>query len=277
MNPNLSPIFCIPKVSAPGRPFVIGDCAAASAESCGKALFGAPDSSGEFPGWLRLANGGTLTLLDLTAMPREVQRSLAWALATRQAQCVDADAPYPLDVRIVATSRAEPGQLVEAGALDPELSKRLCSAVLRVPPLRERADDLPSLILLELTRAARVLGRPPIGVETSVLQLLQRHDWPGNLDELRWFIERAVSKAGGSRVESKDLPAPVGVAELTEAPREPIFSGALEAVERRILEQAMANAGGNKSRAARLLGLKRTTFLDKLKRYGLDEDKAPPA
>lgn len=257
-----------------GRAFVIGDCASASAEECGRALFGQKQKDGDFPGWLRLAEGGSLLLLDLPALPCEVQRTLGWALATRQAQAIDGDAPYSLNASIIATSRSEIGALVAAGAFDAELAKRLEPGVVRVPRLRDRLEDLSSLVLLELNRASRVLGRESIGIEAEALEILQGHTWPGNLDELRLVIERAVAKARAARVSSSDLPAlGPGVAAKTETLE--LFEGTFDDIERRILEQAIANAGGNKSQAARMLGLKRTTFLDKLKRYRLDDDKTP--
>jgi DNA-binding NtrC family response regulator len=256
-----------------GHAFMIGDCASASAEGCGGALFGQKQKDGDFPGWLRLAEGGTLLLLDLPAMPSEVQRTLGWALATRHAQAIDGDAPYLFNACIIATSGSEMAPLVAAGALDAELAKRLEPGVIRVPPLRDRTEDLSSLVLLELNRASRVLGREPIGIEAEALEILQGHSWPGNLDELRLVIERAVAKARTARVYPADLPA-LGTSVTPKVEKSEFFEGTFEDAERRILEQAIANAGGNKSQAARMLGLKRTTFLDKLKRYRLDDDGA---
>jgi DNA-binding NtrC family response regulator len=147
------------------------------------------------------------------------------------------------------------------------------SGVARVPPLRDRGEDLPSLVLLELNRASRVLGREAVGIEPAALEILERYDWPGNLDELRSVIERSVAHATGERVYPADLPA-LGENAAPKAAPSDLFNGTFEDAERRILEQAITNAGGNKSQAARMLGLKRTTFLDKLKRYRLEEDKS---
>ncbi len=249
--------------------FVIGDCAATSGTQGGIALFGEKDGTGDYPGWLPLAQGGCLLLLDLPALPREVQRSLAWALATRQAQRIDSDRPYPVEVKVIATTRVDPNANEAPETLDPELLKRFSSQVVRVPPLRERQEDLDSLILLELDRAARVLGRQVVGIEPQALSILQKHRWPGNQEELRFVIQKAVENCQTERVQEADLPFAASSA--------PAFSqedfqleGTLEVVERRIIEQAMATAAGNKSEAARILGLKRTTFLDKLRRHSLD-------
>jgi two-component system response regulator HydG len=259
------------------KPFVIADCVAVGAEACGRALFGYRDASGELPGWLQLAQGGSLLLLDLPALPIEVQRTLGWALATRQAQAIDGDVPFALDVRLIATSREPPEVLIAAGGLDAELGNRLEAGVVRIPPLRDRSEDLASLVLLELNRACRVLGREPVGIDAEALEVLQEHDWPGNLQELRLVIERAAAKTRAARVGPSDIP-PLGSNGRgeTSPPAEPM-DATFDVLERRILEQAIANAGGNKSRAARMLGLKRTTFLDKLKRYRLEEDKSTPS
>jgi DNA-binding NtrC family response regulator len=252
-----------------GDAFVIGDCAATNAAQCGTALFGEKEGLGDYPGWLPLTTGGSLFLLDLPAMPREAQRSFAWALGTRQAQRIDGDEPYTVDVKLIASMRGDPQKKGDIERLDSELAKRFSSNIVRVPPLREREDDLSSLVLIELDRASRVLGRPVVGIEPSAMTVLQKHRWPGNEDELRFVIQKAVEKCQTERVREADLPL---VSDSTPGILKEDFQleGTLEVVERRIIEQALATAAGNKSEAARILGLKRTTFLDKLRRYSLE-------
>jgi two-component system response regulator HydG len=197
-----------------------------------------------------MAADGTLLLEDLPALTHDAQRALATSIAQGRA-------------RVLASCRRDPEQLVASGALVPEL--RTCfGACLQVPSLRERPEDLPSLVLLALDQAARVLGRPPLGIEPDAQQRLLAYDWPGNLDEFYAIVERAVARCEGARVQLRDLPA------LGAQPVHPL-DGTLERVERRVLQRALDRAGGNKSEAARALGLKRTTLLDKLRRHGLDE------
>ncbi|MBN1655070.1 MAG: sigma-54-dependent Fis family transcriptional regulator [Deltaproteobacteria bacterium] len=256
-----------------GNAFVIGDCASVGESKSGLALFGEGDGTGDYPGWLTLAAGGSLFLLDLPALPREVQRSLAWALATRQAQRIDGNEAYPLDVKLIATTRVDPRNNEGFEFLEPELTKRFASQLLRVPPLRERQEDLPSLILMEIDRASRVLGRPVVGIEPQALAVLQKHHWPGNQEELRFVVQKAVENCQGERIQEADLAFVAPAAQAPKAMLSPSdfhLEGTLEVVERRIIEQALATAAGNKSEAARILGLKRTTFLDKLRRYSLD-------
>ncbi len=243
-------------------PFVVADCAAVRPERTEAALFG--ESAQTKPGWLRLAEGGTVLLLDVPALSLNAQAKLAEAIATRRAHPADGAAAYALDARIVCTSRVALDRLVEAGAFDLELWRRLEPLVIAVPPLRERREDVPSLVLLALDRSCRVAGRQVMGIDADALEVLSDHAWAGNVRELDSVIERAVARAHGPNVTLVDLPplAPI------EAPADP-WSGTYLELEARILEHAIARAGGNKSEAARLLGLKRTTFLDKLKRHDL--------
>jgi DNA-binding NtrC family response regulator len=257
-------------------PFVVADCASVR-EDADRALFGGaeesrassePSAPNATPGWLRLAQTGTLVLADVPALPLATQHALAEALAQRLARAEGGAAPYAVDVRIVATSRVPLEPLVAAGAFDPELARWLGTSVI-VPPLRERRDDLPSLVLLAIDRACRVLGRETVGIEQPAIDALLAHDWPGNLRELQHVIDRAVARAEGPKVRRSDLPALSGTSIEAVDP----FDGTYADVEKRMLEHALARAAGNKSEAARLLGLKRSTFADKLRRYDLDPEK----
>jgi DNA-binding NtrC family response regulator len=138
-----------------------------------------------------------------------------------------------------------------------------------VPPLRARREDIPSLSLLALDRACRVLGREVMGMDQRALEILLAHDWPGNLRELQHVVGLAVARAEGPQVRPSDIP-PLAASAPTGDP----MAGTYDALEKQILLHALDRAGGNKSKAARLLGLKRTTFLDKLRRHDLDE---PPS
>ena len=251
-------------------PFVVANCAVVRPDRSAAALFGEDGGDGPHPGWLRLAAGGSVLLVDVPALTREAQRELAEALAVRQARPVGGAGAYPLDVRVIATSRLPLQLLAEAGAFDADLAQWLTPLTLRVPPLRERRDDLPSLVLLALDRACRVLGREIVGIDAAALDALRAREWHGNLRELDSVIEQAVARTQGTKVVVEDLPPAPGVAAYEAA--DPLM-GTYEQLERRILARALERAAGNKSEAARLLGLKRSTFLDKLRRFGL-EDKA---
>lgn len=252
-------------------PFVVADCAAVRPERSEAALFG--ESEGSRPGWLRLADGGTCLLLDAPALSRQAQAKLAEAIATRRGALADGAGSYPIDARVIATSRVDLATLASSGLFEPELHKRLAPLAIEVPPLRDRREDLPSLVLLALDRACRTAGRPVIGVDPSAMEVLTAHDWPGNLRELTSVIDRAVASARDSNVRVGDLPPLAPTVDTVEAGP---LDGTYAEIEARALEHALARAGGNKSEAARLLGLKRTTFVDKLKRYDLGASIPPP-
>ncbi len=249
--------------------FVVAECAAVRPERSDAAVFGEADEA--HPGWLRLAEGGTLLLSDVPALSLEAQAKLAETLATRRAVLADGTGSYSVDARVIATSRVPLAELVALGAFDVELARRLEPLVLEVPPLRERREDLPSLVLLALDRVCRVTGRPVLGIDREALDVLVEHDWPGNLAELSSVIERAVASADDRNVRIGDLPPLAPAA----APPDP-WDGTYAELEARLLVRALERSDGNKSEAARRLGLKRTTFLDKLKRHGLHGSETEP-
>ena len=130
---------------------------------------------------------------------------------------------------------------------------------------------MPSLALLAIDRACRALGRSPVGIDQGAMAALVDHDWPGDVAELELAIDLAVAKASGKTIGVAELPRLTWLAGGDEAES---LRGTYVEVERRMLQRALRRADGNKSEAARRLGLKRTTFLDKLRRHGLDE-RAP--
>lgn len=244
-------------------PIVIADCANVRPEDAELALFG-DDLRHGTPGWLRLAAGGTLFLERATALGTDVLRELDEAIATRSAHGVGSGAPYAIDVRIVIGVHDDPESLVERSSMDPGLADRVRALRVDVPPLRERPEDLGSLVLFAIDRACRASGAPTLGIAEDAMSELAAHDWPGNELELFALVERAVRRATPPRITKADV-GPLVVRESVDP-----LTGSLADIERRALETALARAGGNKSEAARLLGVARTTFLDKLKRAGID-------
>ncbi len=250
------------------EPFLIVDCAAVPAAEAMALLFGGKHGDATHVGCLRLAGAGTLLLLDVVALPLEVQRTLASSLASRTARHADTGEGYPLSARLLLHAHTDIETLASAGRFDAGLGERLAAVVCRVPPLRERREDIVSLSLLAVDCACRKLGRDTLGFESGTLEALAAHDYPGNLDELEALVERAVARCTSERVQVSDLA--LGDAPST-ATRAETLEGTLEDIERRALEHALLRASGNKSEAARLLGLPRTTFLDKLRRHKLDD------
>ena len=243
-------------------PFVVADCSASAPDEVISLLFGSSDGP---PGWFHSATGGTLLLRDLPALPREAQARLAAALG--DAADVDDEEPAAFPPRIIATSRLELAELRRRDALEPDLLARFAEMTLPIPALRQRREDVPSLVLLAIDRACRVFARDPVGIDQQAMGALVEHDWPGDVAELELVIELAVGRTVGKTIGVSELPP------LAWPPgdEQESLSGTYVDVERRMLLRALRQSGNNKSEAARRLGLKRTTFLDKLRRHGLDE------
>ncbi len=249
-------------------PFIVADCSAAPLDQVMSLLFGS--EAEHRTGWFQSATGGTLLLRDLPALPKLAQARLARALAEDGTGPADDTVPAPMRPRLIATSRVSLGELRRRGALDPNLADSLSGLGLKIPPLRERREDVPSLALLAIDRACRVLAREPVGIEQRAMEALVDHDWPGDVAELELVIERGVAEVSTKTIAVTDLP-PLAWPAADEGDS---LSGSYVEVERRLLERALVRSGGNKSEAARMLGLKRTTFLDKLRRHGSEQRAA---
>ncbi|MEY4513562.1 MAG: hypothetical protein RLZZ450_5684, partial [Pseudomonadota bacterium] len=246
------------------EPFVILDASELSTEAVLSRLFGVGTAADAKPGVLELIGAGTLLLIDVCALSHEVQHALAQVFSERRVRPLRSFASYPFAGRIIVTARRPLAELVESKALTTELARWLDATSYRVPPLRERPEDLESLLLLALDRAARVLGKPAKGVEAEALKALIEYDWPGNETELVSIVERAVARAEGERIAYRDLPALPAFATFTS-------SGSFAEQEREILRRALAHAGGNRTEAARALGLKRGILLEMLRALGVED------
>jgi DNA-binding NtrC family response regulator len=244
-------------------PFLVADCAQLEDDAMER-LFGATSPS-ETVGLIALAEAGTLVLENIVGLPQDVQRALATALSVRRASRVGSSSWFNVDARLIATIRRPLEVLIAQGALCPELARWLRPVAYDVPPLRECREDLESLALLALDRAGRVLGKNVPGLAPEALNALKDYPFPLNHYELELLIERAVAEANGVRVELADLPP---------LPRGNLSLGSFLDQERDILRRALEQAGGNRTRAARALGLKRTTLIEKLRRLGLDEGRS---
>jgi DNA-binding NtrC family response regulator len=228
----------------------------------------APDRWRVQPGALDLAREGTLAILDLAALGADAHAALADALRTRRVAALGGGEPHAFTARVVVTLRAP----VASSGLPADLARMLSTTVLTVPPLRSRSEDLETLVLFAIDRALRLTGHPSVGVGRDAMAALRAYTWPGNELELRDVLEHAVQSAKGPRIEVSDLPMAIVGAASPGRSSVPPPDGAGEtydALERRILESALERASGNKSEAARSLGLARTTFLDKLRKHGL--------
>jgi DNA-binding NtrC family response regulator len=234
------------------------------------ASLSADEASGFLGRVLQAGEGGTILLSDLAALPLETQRSIAELARAASSTAGKARA------RVIVAARHAPDALARGGALAPELCEAF-PVVLGVPPLRARREDVASLVLLALDQAARVLGRSPVGIDAEAQARLLAHDFALNSLELQAVIERAATACEGPRIQAAGIALALGMSERA-AREELALDGTFERIERRVLKRALERTSGNKSEAARMLGLPRTTFIDKLRRHNLDDrgDSNPP-
>jgi two-component system nitrogen regulation response regulator GlnG len=265
-------------------PFVTVDCGAVPAEFLESELFGYergafPGADRQRPGQLDLAAGGALYLADIGALPLGAQNRLLRFLQNRQLLRLGGAEPIALDVRIIAATSVDLRELVAGHLFRRDLYARLAEASLVLTPLRERRDDILYLVKTFLDATNAELGKNVQGPTPEALDLLLNHPWPGNLRELRHVVKRAVLLAD-DHIEPAHLaipPTPRPQAD-TPPPEEEDTSAlslpertrrAVERIERAAITDALRRSGGNKSRAARMLGIDYKTLHVKMKKYHL--------
>lgn len=218
---------------------------------------------------LRAAAGGTLFLDEVADLGQGAQAALLRFLETG---AVGAMVREPLSLRIVAASAADLVARVREGAFRADLFHRLNVVPLDVPPLRERTEDLPLLVRHFARSFARDHGRPAFSLKVGALNALKAYEWPGNVRELRNLCERLTLLLPGVSVGPENLPL-----EMRAPSRDGGASGFrlpaggidLNLLERDVIRQALQLAAGNRSKAARLLGISRDTLLYRMQKYGL--------
>jgi two-component system response regulator HydG len=265
-----------------GRPFVAVNCGALTETLLESELFG--HARGSFtgaerdrPGLFEAAGGGTLFLDEVGEVSPGMQVKLLRALQEREVRRVGENRARPVDVRVVAATNRNLAEEVAAGRFRQDLYYRLRVIELRVPPLRDRAEDVLPLARVFLAETARRMGRKVTGFTPRAADQLLRYPWPGNVREVQNAVEHAVALCAGSRVEVEDLPE-----ELRSAMPRPRPAGRarpLDEVEREYILAAVENAGGNRTRAAADLGIGLATLKRKLRRYALPAapaSRAPP-
>jgi two-component system NtrC family response regulator len=258
-------------------PFVVVNCAAIPENLIESELFG--HRRGAFTGAIEerkgkfeLAHRGTLFLDEVGELPPALQPRLLRVLQEGEVDKIGAEQTVRVDVRLVAATHGDLAARIKQGTFREDLYYRLNVIPLRLPPLRERREDLPALVEHFLVKHAKRHGRAVPRVEPAAFERLERYDWPGNVRELENLIERLVVLSRSESIREADLPefllsAGAGLGGIRMVvPQEGV---SLEAVERGLLEEALRRCEGNHSRAARFLDLSRQTLLYRLKKFGL--------
>jgi DNA-binding NtrC family response regulator len=294
--------------SSPRRngPYVAINCAALPEGLLESELFG--HERGAFTGadqrragCFELANGGTLLLDEITEMKPELQAKLLRVIEDRKLRRVGGSSDIALNVRVLAATNRDLGEAIHAGRLREDLYYRLNVFTIALPRLSERLDDLPVLADHFVREFARANSKQISGVDNACLEALKARAWPGNARELRNVIERAVIVSAGPLITIADLPAegalPPPPVQTALAPRTPETSASIHAepaapatddpaaglpvgqplreVERQLILKTLEMAGGNRVRAAEILGISPKTLYNKLGRYNAKSDSEP--
>jgi transcriptional regulator with PAS, ATPase and Fis domain len=250
------------------NPFVVFDCGAVAANLAESELFG--HERGAFtgahsahPGAFERAHGGTLFLDEVGELPLELQPRLLRALENRGVRRVGGTQYRPVDLRVVAATNRDLKELVAAGSFRKDLYFRLAAAVVSVPPLRKRLDDLPVLVPGLLND----LGRGDVAVPDETYAVLRTHSWPGNVRELKNTVASALPFVDAGVLEPSHLRFLVPTDEECALDSLPLGGQSLERLERAAIKQTLAQTRGNKAHAAQSLGIAVSTLYEKLKKY----------
>ncbi|MBZ0115199.1 MAG: sigma 54-interacting transcriptional regulator, partial [Thermoanaerobaculia bacterium] len=260
------------------------NCAAIPAELLEAELFGivkgAATGVSARDGVFIRADGGTLLLDEIGEMPLPLQAKLLRALQEREVMPVGGQRATPIDIRVISTTHRPLAQLVSEKKFRADLYYRLRGLEIRLPPLRERLEDLPEFATLFVQRFARDSGKRIRGISERALRILAGHSWPGNVRELETDMKRAVALCPNGGVVDSTLLAHLGVesgpssplpnqGSVPSSPSYGTLREELAATERERIRRELAVAEGNKSEAARQLGITWNGLVMKMKRLGL--------
>jgi sigma-54 specific flagellar transcriptional regulator A len=270
------------------KPFVQINCGAIPENLLESELFG--HVKGAFtgavtakPGKFEVANGGTIFLDEIGDMSHDLQVKLLKVLEENEFERVGGCQTIKTDIRIIAATHRDLEAAVENGTFREDLYYRLYVIPLTLPPLRERKADIPLLIGHFLDQLNQKKRTQVTGISEKTMELMVAHSWPGNVRELRNMMERLVVLTQEGEIYPRDLPQKlrtVAEEDVTAVPEMEVsgdgicLSTAVSDFEKSLISQSMKKANGVKKNAAKLLNIKRTTLIEKIKRHNLDENFA---
>jgi transcriptional regulator with GAF, ATPase, and Fis domain len=259
-----------------GRAFVRVNCAAIAPSLISSELFG--HERGAFTGAIQrrqgrfeLAHGGTIFLDEIGELPEETQIALLRVLQERELERVGGTQTVPVDVRVIAATNRDLDAAIITGKFRRDLYYRLNVFPIAVPPLRERREDIPSLVQAFVRELSKAMGKTVNSIPQATMEALQQYDWPGNIRELRNVVERGMILSRGNTLHV-ELPTNTQSDPGVAVAAEPSGDGTLAEVERRhileVLEQVHWKIGGADGAASRL-GMNRTTLQGRMRKLGI--------
>ncbi len=257
------------------KPFVPVNCAAIPRELIESELFGHKKGAftGAFSdsaGLFRSAESGTIFLDEVLDMPYTSQAKLLRALQERQVRPVGGTEEIPVNVRVIACTNKDVDKAIRNNKFREDLYYRLSVIRIKIPPLRARLDDIPSLVQHFITKFNSVFQRMVKGISKDALDVLNRYQWPGNVRELESAIENAFAFGNSDTIQKSDLPTYISEAIEAGSHKKPVAREGVSTLfeaERQLLLQALEVASGNKTRAAQLLGISRPRLYKMIQRH----------
>jgi DNA-binding NtrC family response regulator len=260
------------------KPFIAVNCGAIPESLLESELFGhvrgaftgaIKDKAGKF----EAANQGSIFLDEIGTMPSHLQTKLLRVIQEQEVERVGSNKPMKIDVRIISATNLDLEQQVRQGNFREDLFYRLNVIPLHLPPLRERKQDIMALVMYFLEKYCRQMGRTVMTISKKALEALEDYTWPGNVRELENLVERMVALTEGDVIQFEDLPAVMceqnrlsGAVSLELTERGVDMVSVITEIERKLIVQALTLSNGVKAQAAALLGINRTTLVEKLKR-----------
>ncbi len=253
------------------QPFLKINCAAFPESLLDNELFGHDpgaftDAKGLFRGVFERADHSSLFLDELADMPAAIQAKILRVIQNKEIHRIGGKETIRVDVRFIAASNRDLDLLVKEKKFREDLFYRLNAAVLRVPPLQERTDEIPALVRTFLQEFAAENSSPPQTVDAATIRSLAAYEWPGNVRELKNAVFYAASVSEKRVLQPEDLPPHIRSDQ--EPPRK---LRTREMMERTLIIEAITDARGNKTKAAETLGMSRTTLYNKMVKYGIQE------
>ena len=257
------------------RPFVVVDCAALTATLIDSELFGHErgaftDAVAARPGRFELAANGTVYLDAVTELSIEAQGKLLRIVEEKRVERLGGQISLAVPARVVASADSRVEDAVREGRFRGDLFHRVGVLPIRIPPLRERPEDVAPLAKHFLGRASADAGREPPAISPDALAALRDYSWPGNVRELKHVVERALAAADGQAITLRELPQEILDGPALQPDDVSERRPTLDQVERRYIAATLQHARGNQTRAAQLLGISRKALWEKRKRYGLE-------